>query len=107
VLLLGFTAWALSQRQRLDPALAAWNRLSRMLAHRGLARRAWDGPHDYAERVAAALSAEPAPLAAEVQSIAGIYARLRYAEASPAHAARLLRELQARIARFKRLGRLK
>ena len=107
VLLLGFTAWALSQRQRLDPALAAWNRLSRMLAHRGLARRAWEGPHDYAERVAAALSAEPAPLAAEVQSIAGIYARLRYAEASPAHAARLLRELQARIARFKRLGRLK
>ncbi len=104
VLLLGFTAWALRQRQRLDPALAAWNRLSKMLARRGLARRPWEGPYDYAERISAALPAERSPLAAEVHALADIYARLRYAEASPVLAVQLLQELKARISRLNRLG---
>ena len=103
MLLLGFTGWALYQRQRTAPALAAWNRLSRMLGSRGLTRKSWEGPLDYAGRIAAALPAEQAELAAEVAAIADIYARLRYAEAAPARAAQLLRELRRRIARIQRI----
>ena len=106
-LLLGFTVWALRQRQRIGPALAAWNRLSKLLARRGLARWPWEGPCDYAERVAAALPAERAPLAAEVHAIADLYAHLRYAEASPARAAQQLRELKVRISRLARLNTIK
>ena len=102
-LLLGFTAWALHQRQKLDPALAAWNRLSKMLSGRGLARRSWEGPYDYAERVGAALPAERASLAAEIRAIADLYAHLRYAAGSPAHAAQQLQELKARISQLGRI----
>lgn len=103
-LLLGFTAWTLRQRQRLDPALAAWNRLSTMLARQSLARRPWEGPYDYAERVAAAWPADGSAFVAEVQAIAGIYARLRYAESTSAQVAQLLQELKSRISQ---LGGLK
>lgn len=99
-LLLGFTAWALRQRQRLDPALVVWNRLSKKLARRGLARHPWEGPFDYAKRINAALSAESSALAAEIQSIAFLYAQLRYA-ASASLNPRSLDELKQRIARLK------
>lgn len=98
-LLLGFTAWALRQRQRLDPALVVWNRLSGKLARRGLARRTWEGPLDYAKRINAALSAESSALAAEIQAIAFLYAQLRYAPStSRDQHSRSLDELKQRIA---------
>ncbi|MCX7175254.1 MAG: DUF3488 and transglutaminase-like domain-containing protein [Proteobacteria bacterium] len=102
-LLLGFTAWALYQRQRLVPAQAAWNRLSRMLARHGLARKPWEGPFDYAGRIAATLPPEKAALAIEAARIAEIYADLRYGENTPALAAELLQEMKMRISRIRRL----
>ncbi|MBI4987284.1 MAG: DUF3488 domain-containing transglutaminase family protein [Rhodocyclales bacterium] len=73
-LLLGLTAWALHKRVRLDPTVRAWNRLSRKLARIGLARRDWEGPADYAHRVALARPELTQPMAA----IAALYIDLRY-----------------------------
>ncbi|MCX7168954.1 MAG: DUF4129 domain-containing protein, partial [Proteobacteria bacterium] len=103
LLLLGFTAWAIQQRQRLAPALRAWNRLSRILARRGLARKPWEGPQAYAGRVAAALPADGSAYAAEVAAIADMYAHLRYAAISPAQAAQLLQQMKTRIAQLARI----
>ncbi len=104
-LLIGFTAWALHGRQRLDPATAAWNRLSARLARRGLARRPWEGPTEYAERVRTALADDPrdAALANEVGAIAALYVRLRYAapHEDPVQRKTWLRNLKQRIARLK------
>jgi len=91
--LLALTAWTLRHRQRRDPALALWERLSRRLARRGLARRPAEGPLDYAQRVAAALPAA----ADDVRVIATLYARLRYGAGAPG----LLDELKRRMASFK------
>ncbi|MFA7268737.1 MAG: DUF3488 and transglutaminase-like domain-containing protein [Sterolibacterium sp.] len=102
-LLLGFTAWALRQRQRLSPAVIAWNRLSKILARRGLGRNSWEGPYAYARRIALALSAERSMYAAEVAAIADIYARLRYADTPPTQAGPLLQELKLRISQLARI----
>ncbi len=107
VLLLGFTAWALRNRQPLDPAAAAWQRLSAKLTRRGLARQPWEGPTTYAERIAATLDDNPeeAALAAEVCDIAALYENLRYAAPNrdPAQQKLLLRELKRRVTRLKPL----
>ena len=73
-LLLGLTFWALHKRIRIDPTLRAWNRLSRKLARIDLARRAWEGPADYAHRVA---HAHP-ELSQSMETIAALYIALRY-----------------------------
>ena len=107
-LMLGFTAWALRSRQPLDPAAAAWRRLSVKLARRGLPRQPWEGPVAYAERVRAALvdatsRTTDAALAAEVAAIAALYQRLRYGavDADPAQRKAWLHELRQRIARIR------
>lgn len=74
ILMVVLTAWALRHRVRIDPTLRAWNRLSRRLATIGLARHDWEGPHDYAQRVA---QASP-QLGAQVERIAALYIALRY-----------------------------
>ena len=74
LLLLALTAWTLHKRIRLDPTQRAWNRLSRKLGRIGLARHPWEGPADYAQRVA---QARP-ELAQSIQTIAGLYVDLRY-----------------------------
>ena len=74
VLLTAFTLWALAARPARDPVTAAWERLSEKLAVRGLARRPWEGPRDYADRVAATLPNS----AGEIRIIAEIYESLRY-----------------------------
>jgi transglutaminase-like putative cysteine protease len=74
VLLLGLTVWALHKRVRLDPTVRDWNRLSRKLARIGLARKNWEGPADYAHRVA---QAHP-ELAAPLSAITTLYIALRY-----------------------------
>jgi transglutaminase-like putative cysteine protease len=90
LVLLGLVAGMLWRRPRLDPAERQWRRLSRRLAKRGLARAAWEGPQDYARRVAAA---QPA-IAAEIHRIAALYAGLRYGSLPPD----ALDELRRRVA---------
>jgi len=102
-LLLVYSLWAILQRQPVAPALLAWNKLSKMLARRGLAREPWEGPHDYAKRIANSLSLSEKPYAEEVATIADIYAHMRYAQHSPQQAAGMLRELESRIAKLTRL----
>ena len=88
--LLALGAWAVLGRSRLDPAQAAWRRLSRKLAASGLARRSWEGPQAYAARVGASAPS----LGGEVAAIADIYAGLRYGRlARPA----ALKELRQRV----------
>lgn len=74
LLMLGLAAWALAQRARVNPLQRAWDRLSDKLAPAGLARKAWEGPLDYAERVASALP----DMAATMREIARDYSDLRY-----------------------------
>ncbi len=74
LLLLGLTAWMLHNRTRLDPIVRAWNRLSRKLSRIGLARKAWEGPADYARRVTLARP----ELAQPLLTIATLYIDLRY-----------------------------
>lgn len=74
LLLLGLMAWALRKRATRDPLLRAWGRLSSKLSRIGLARHAWEGPADYARRVA---MAQPV-LAKPVADIAALYIALRY-----------------------------
>lgn len=100
LLLLGFSVWAIRQRQSLPRAVKAWNRLSKMLARRGLGRKAWEGPLDYAGRIGAVLAAENSHAALEVTALAKLYARLRYAAISGAQAAQLLQELETRISQL-------
>lgn len=89
--LAGLTLWALRQRRRIDPAQALWLRAGRRLARRGLARRPWEGPLDYAARVAAARP----EIAADIQAIARLYGAVRYGNLSRLDA------LRAHIAAFK------
>lgn len=91
LLLLGLAAWALHKRVRLDPTLRAWNRLSRKLARVGLARRDWEGPADYARRVALARP----ELERSVDAIAAVYIDLRYGRLSGPEPRRRLRGLIA------------
>jgi transglutaminase-like putative cysteine protease len=73
-LLLALTVWALHRYVRQDPALRAWNRLSRKLSRIGLARRDWEGPRDYVRRVCLACPRLARPL----EEIAALYIGLRY-----------------------------
>jgi transglutaminase-like putative cysteine protease len=91
LVILALTAWALHQRRRLDPAAAAWRRFARRLGRRGLPPHPWEGPQDYAERVAAARP----DIAADVRAIAEIYGGVRYG-GRPA-----LDELKRRVASFR------
>lgn len=74
VLMLGLTAWALSQRAKVDPVQRPWLALSRRLARIGLQKLAWEGPADYAQRVGAARPA----LREAMNDAAQFYASLRY-----------------------------
>ncbi len=74
ILLLLLTAWVLYKHVSVDPTLRAWNRLSHKLAVIGLGRRDWEGPEDYASRVA---SARP-DLDSDISAISALYIGLRY-----------------------------
>lgn len=95
--LLALTAWTLRNRRRPDPALAQWDKLSRRLARRGLARRPAEGPQDYALRVGTALPAAQSDMAV----IATLYGRLRYGRVAPELLDELLDELRRRVASFR------
>ncbi len=82
----------LYRRNRLDPAERLWRTLCRRLARRGLARQPWEGPRDYAERIAAAMPEQ----AERIRDIAALYAALRYGRPAGTD----IRELSRRIAVF-------
>ena len=91
-LLLALAGGLLYRRPRLDPAARLWRKLGRRLARRGLARQDWEGPLDYAQRVAAARPEH----GDEIIAISRLYAGLRYGQCTPSR----LDELRRRIAAF-------
>jgi len=85
------TAALLWRRPRLDPVQRQWQRATHRLEKRGLPRRAWEGPLDYADRVAQELPAA----ADDIRAIAALYAGLRYGSASPNSLATLRQQVTA------------
>jgi hypothetical protein len=92
IVLLALAGGLLYRRPRLDPAARLWRKLGRRLARRGLARQDWEGPCDYARRVAAARPEH----GDEIIAISLLYAGLRYGQCEPSR----IDELRRRIAAF-------
>ena len=82
----GLTLWALRRVSTTDAIDRSWLRVCRRLAAAGHPRQAWEGPSNYASR----LAREAPEAAAGLAPIAADYARLRYGPA-PADAALLKR----------------
>lgn len=93
LVLLALAAAMLWRRPHHDPAQRQWLRLTRRLEKRGLPRHAWEGPQDYAARMAAELPAA----ADDIRAIAALYAGLRYGNAPPD----ALAMLRQRVAAFR------
>ena len=74
VFFFGLFLWANRKHRAEDPLDRAWRELSTRFASRGLERQPWEGAHDYARRVSAAIP----EVEAEMLSIGDNYARLRY-----------------------------
>lgn len=81
------SAWALYRRRATDPAQHAWLRFCQRLQEFGVRRADWEGPADFAARVARELP-ELGPLATEA---AHLYASLRYGNGKQEN----LKQLQA------------
>ncbi|WP_126444473.1 transglutaminase TgpA family protein [Sulfuricystis multivorans] len=81
----------LKRRPHPDKAQRAWLTVCRRLAKRGLTRRPWEGPLDYAERVARELPAA----ADDIRAIAQAYCALRYGPTSHEGLAALRRRVNA------------
>jgi len=92
LLLIGYGL--LGKRRRPDPLTGCYRRFCRKLASLGLSRAGWEGPWDYARRVA---RAKP-ELAAPVKAITNIYVALRYAPAGSGGAT--VADLQSRVDKF-------
>lgn len=85
-------AWGLLRpRRRVDAAQVLWLQVTARLARRGLPRRPWEGPQDYARRIAALRP----DLAAEITAISALYGDVRYGNVDA------LATLRTRIAAFK------
>ena len=90
--LLTLTLWSLYQRKRLDPAERAWQRYCTRLGAYGIHRERWEGPFDFAARVA-----DKHPALAELTvEAAKHYADLRFGNGSPTQL-RQLRECAHRL----------
>jgi hypothetical protein len=74
IALLLVTWWALHQRTTTPPAQRAWQRFCKRLAKLGIVRAAWEGPLDFALRVAR----ERPELAALTREAASHFADLHY-----------------------------
>lgn len=79
LILLGVTAWAMWQRPRLDAAQRLWLRFCRQMARAGLARHPWEGPREFAGRIA---SVRP-EAAGIVYAVAEAYIAARYGRPHP------------------------
>lgn len=100
LVLLAMTALLLRRQRSKDPALRQWQLFCARLGKLGYPRADWEGPADYAHRLAAALPAQ----AALIKQAAECYAELRYGartEHDPGYQRRLraLRQLTARLPR--------
>lgn len=89
--LLALAYIVLRQRRRVDAAQALWLKVTTRLARRGLPRQPWEGPLDYAHRIA---RLRPL-LAEEILAISALYADTRYGKLDA------LASLRTRIAAFK------
>lgn len=79
MLLLAITIWAVSRRPAQDAAQRLWLAFCARLAKDGLPRQPWEGPQDYAARIAR----ERPALAATVSAAADAYVAARYAPPQP------------------------
>lgn len=96
-LLLGaLAAWMFRRRARREPVRALYDAFCARLARRGLARRAEEGPRDFARRAAAARP----ELAPAIHAITETYVALRYAGTAPA-AGSEVRVLRRQVAAFR------
>jgi len=85
LLLAAIAGWALWQRPRQDAAQRLWLRYCRRLGRCGIARAPWEGPLDFAQRVAACRP----ELGASVRAVAEAYIAARYDPPTPDALARL------------------
>lgn len=90
LLLAGSLLW---RRTPFDAVQRPWQRVTRRLARRGLPCRPWEGPLDYANRVAHEMPA----VADDIRAIAALYAGLRYGTLTKES----LPRLRQRVAAFK------
>lgn len=90
---LALTAWTLSQRRRVDPALRLWRKVQAKLERRGIPCPPWEGPQDCAARV----STVRPEFSAAIREIAETYGKLRYGDADES----ALERLRTHIAAFK------
>lgn len=94
VALLIVTLWTLPRRLAADPVQRAWRKYCTQLGRRGISRAAWEGPLDFAQRVAR----EKPDLAALTSEAAGYYAKLRYGRSTRTeHDLRRLRQCLYRL----------
>lgn len=96
VVMMALFGWAMLQRRHTTPLERAWGRFCAKLSRRGLTRLRWEGPIDYAERVA---RSRPDLLPA-TREIATRYARICYGPQGT-HTARETRHLIRQINEFK------
>ena len=90
--LIAVTWWTLPRRRRRDAVQSAWQGFCAGLARHGITRADWEGPLDFAERVAR----EKPELAALATAAASHYAELRYGLGDP----RQLQHLQECVRRI-------
>ena len=97
--LLILALWSLYQRKTVDPAQRAWQRYCARLSARGISRAVWEGPLDFAARVAR----EHPHLGTLTMEAAKYYADLRYGQGRQTE----LRQLQECASRLPPLWRKK
>lgn len=93
-LLFGLLLWWTTRKRRpADPLERVWMRFCTALARHGIARQAWEGPHQFGTRIASETSMPPATREA-IRAVCEDYARLRY---GPKCSADDMRALRTRI----------
>lgn len=82
IIAVALTLWTLRRQRPADALARAWAGIDRALRPAGLGREAWEGPLDYAERIAALRP----DLAADLRAACTLYANARYGDAAQAPA---------------------
>lgn len=93
-LLFGLLLWWTTRKRRpADPLERVWMRFCSALARHGIARQAWEGPHQFGTRIASEASM-PSATREAIRAVCEDYARLRY---GPKCSADDMRALRTRI----------
>lgn len=93
-LMIALTLWTVRRRAERDPLHHAWERFGLKLDRSGLPRSPWEGPHDYAQRIAASRP----HMGSSTSEIAQLYIRLRYGRPNEGEC---VQQLIAKIKEFK------